>query len=235
MATIDHNTQRSDKSDGTVIITGANGSLGFWFVQNLLLKYPSYSAILTVRDSSSKDQNTNRLRKLISTFPNAKVSVEQVDLASLSDTRSFADSIIERVSTGKLAKITAVACNAFNWSLVGQQNSIDGYDLTFQVTHLSHFVLVLKLLGSLNKENGRIVFLGSDAHDRIATNAFRPLGAIIPDNIEEIVKPLADTLGEEQGRGFQRYGTAKLATIMFMYLLNRKLLQVRHPNVPSLF
>jgi WW domain-containing oxidoreductase len=217
--------------NGTVLITGANGSLGLEFVRNLLLKYPSHFAVLTVRNDSINDPNTTKLRDLISSFKNSNCSIEVVDLASLSSVRSFADSVNKRVLLQKLPPISAIVCNAFNWSLKEQQNSLDGFDLSFQVSHLSHFVLVLKLLGSVDKTNGRIVFLGSDAHDKNATNSLRPLGAEIPDNIEELVRPTADKPGEEQARGFQRYGNAKLANIMFMYMLNRKLLLVSRNSI----
>ena len=219
-------TPSRDIARGTVIITGANGSLGFWFVKNLLEKYPSHHAVLAVRDDSKKDRNTSKLRELVSRMKNANVTIEKVDLASLANVRSFADSIIERVSKGDLPPITSLVCNSFNWSLVGQRNSVDNYDLSFQVTHLSHFLLVLKLLESVDRENGRIVFLGSVAHDGEDLNAFMTIGARIPEDIEELVSPTPDTPGEEQGRGFQRYGSAKLATVMFMHMLNRKLLQV---------
>jgi WW domain-containing oxidoreductase len=214
-------------SNGTVVITGANGSLALMFVENLLRKYPSYHAILAVRDASDDDQNTIRLREIVNNAMNDKVSIEAVDLASLSSVRNFADSVFGRVSTQKLPPISAVVCNAFNWSLTGQQNSPDGFDLCFEVSHLSHFVLVLKLLGSMDKASGRVVLLGSDAHYTDRTNAARKLGSAIPENIEELIRPTSDKPGTEFDRGFQRYGTAKLASIMFMHMLNRKLLQVR--------
>lgn len=216
-----------NKVKGTVLITGANSSLGYWFVWSLLRNYPSYFAILAVRDDGAQDPNTSRLRKMMAGIKDAKVSIEKVDLASLASVRSFADSISARISTGALPPISALVCNAFNWSLVGQQKSLDGFDLSFQVTHLSHFLLVLKLLCSVDKTSGRLVFLGSEAHDENDLNVFRKLGAVIPENLDELLRPTADEPGEEQPRGFQRYGNAKLATVMFMHMLNRKLLQVR--------
>jgi len=50
--------------DGTIIITGANGSLGLPSVRTLLESYPSFHAILTVRDAS--DPNTTNLRDAVS-------------------------------------------------------------------------------------------------------------------------------------------------------------------------
>jgi NAD(P)-dependent dehydrogenase (short-subunit alcohol dehydrogenase family) len=94
--------------EGTVLITGANGSLALPYVQQLLEKYPSFSAILTVRDASDKDPNTNELRKILSKFPSAKATIEVLDLARLENVRQFADAIANKVSTGKFPPISTV-------------------------------------------------------------------------------------------------------------------------------
>jgi WW domain-containing oxidoreductase len=210
-------------SEGTVLITGANGSLALSFVECLLENYPSYFAILTVRDESESDPNTTKLRSIVSRFPCARVSIEALDLASLPNVRSFANSVIVRVSSGKIPPISAIVCNAFGWSLTDTKYSDDGYELGFQVSHLSHFLLVLKLLDSMKKDTGRIVLLGSEAHDPKNKSGFNPLGAALPDDLEEIVKPKEDQKGEEMSRGFQRYSNSKLANVMFMHSLNTKL------------
>lgn len=212
--------------EGTVLITGANGSLALSFVEYLLENYPLYFAILTVRDNSESDLNTSKLRRIVSRFPSAKVSIEALDLASLSNVRSFADGIKSRVSVGEVPPISAIVCNAFSWSLTDTKYSKDGYELGFQVSHLSQFMLVMKLVGSVNKETGRIVLLGSEAHDPKTKNSFNPLGAEIPEDLEEIINPKEDKKGEEMSRGFQRYSNSKLANVMFMYSLNEKLQRV---------
>ncbi|KAI0895189.1 hypothetical protein F4806DRAFT_470064 [Annulohypoxylon nitens] len=38
-------------------------------------------------------------------------------------------------------------------------------DKTWVVNHLSHWLLTMLLLGSMNRENGRVVVLGSHTHD----------------------------------------------------------------------
>jgi NAD(P)-dependent dehydrogenase (short-subunit alcohol dehydrogenase family) len=216
--------QRSNRSaNGTVIITGANGSLGLAYVQQFLQDFPSYFAIFAVRNDSDEDPNTAKLRQIASKFKDAKFSVEAVDLSSIKNVKAFSENIANRVSSGEIPQISAIVCNAFNWSLTGQKMSGDGMDLAFEVSQLSHYILVLKLLGSMNKSTGRIVMLGSDAHDSNNKNSMNPLGAQLPSNLEQLVHPTADKPGEEQARGFQRYANSKLANIMFMHALNRKL------------
>jgi WW domain-containing oxidoreductase len=211
---------------GTIIITGANGALGLSSVEALLQNYPSHFAMLTVRDDSASDTNTTQLRDLVASFQSCQTSIEVLDLASLSSVRAFAQNVAERVSRKKIPAISAIVCNAFSWSLVDTKFSSDNYERTFQVSHLSHFVLVLMLLGSLDRTTGRIVLLGSDQHDSTKKNSLNPLGAKLPEDLDEIIKPTADKKGEEYSRGFQRYANSKLANVMFMHSLNRKLLQV---------
>lgn len=207
---------------GTVILTGGNGTLGLAFVQHLINLYPEYTLVTTVRNTSPEnDPHTAKLFNIISAKPSVIVHVEKLDLGVLSDVRSFADSISKRVAKGELPPISAIVCNAFNWSLNGLKYSRDGNEASFQVCHLAHYLLVLKLLESMNPSGGRIVMLGSAAHTPDVPNPIMKFPPRIPENLEELMDPPADKAGEEHGRGFQRYGTAKLANVMFMYDLNR--------------
>jgi hypothetical protein len=47
---------------------------------------------------------------------------------------------------------------------------------------------------------------------------------VIPSNLDELVKPVSDA--DKQGRGYQRYATAKLAITTWLYPLNRLLQKV---------
>lgn len=214
---------------GTVIITGANGSLGTAFVQHFLATYPEHTLICTVRSAARDDENTTSLKNLISNHPASRVHIEQLDLGSLSSVRAFTDRISEQVSTGKIPRITAIVCNAFSWALNGLKFTDDGMETSFQVSHLSHYLLVLRLLGSMDTETGRIVMLGAESHDPDRANPLSKLLARFPDDVEELVNPEADKPAEVHDRGFQRYGTSKLANVIFMQDLNKRLQAVRNP------
>lgn len=43
--------------------------------------------------------------------------------------------------------------------------SEDGYEMSFQVNYLSNFILILLLLQSMDKTNGRILIVGSWSHE----------------------------------------------------------------------
>ncbi|KAM6517924.1 hypothetical protein FSOLCH5_006694 [Fusarium solani] len=179
---------------GTVIITGANGSVALGFVDHLLSSYPTYTLLATVRDPS--DANSAKLSNIITSKPNAKAHIEALDLSSLADVRSFAEKTAERVKSGKLPPIKAIVCNAFNWSLSETKYTQDGLEASFQVGHLSHYLLILKLLGSMASD-GRIVLLGSNAHYPDRPHPLTKLIAEIPEDVEQIVKPLPDEPGQE--------------------------------------
>ncbi|KAF5026708.1 hypothetical protein F66182_1197 [Fusarium sp. NRRL 66182] len=208
---------------GTVIITGANGSCALAFVEHILSAYPSYTLLATVRDASpSSDPNTARLDHIIESNKSSNAHIEALDLSKLSAVREFAASTAQRIADGKLPPIKAIVCNAFTSSFSGQRFTDDGYEKTFQVNHLSHYLLVLKLLGSM-ASNGRIVMLGSNTHYTDRPHPLYKLRAEFPQDINELIRPDPDEKGQEHDRGFQRYGNSKLANIMFMHDLSVKL------------
>ncbi|EFY94945.1 hypothetical protein MHUMG1_07666 [Metarhizium humberi] len=198
---------------GLVIFTGANSSMGIPAADHLLQSYPDYTIVFTVRDASDVDINTKRLRDTIAKHPNAKASILPLDLASLEATHEFADEIIAGIQSGKYPRLAAIVCNAYYWNLVGDPELTgNGYDKTFQVSHISHAALVLRLLGSFGDAGGRIVLLSSDSHwpGKNAMEKYPPS----MDDLEHLVHPTVDD--DKQGRGYQRYATAKLAITTWM-------------------
>lgn len=211
---------------GTIIITGANGSLAVPAVQHLLTNYPSYTLVLTVRDILDTDVNTKQLREIITQYPEANTSIRKLDLANLAAVHEFARAIAAEITDGKLPPLASIICNAYYWNLAGNVNiTLDGYEQSFQVTHLAHAALVLRLLGSFGSNGGRVVLFSSDAHWP-GKNSLEKYPPAIPDNLDMLVKPAADEPPDNFGRGFQRYAVSKLAVVMWMYVLNRYLEKV---------
>ncbi|KAL4978827.1 hypothetical protein BDW66DRAFT_164129 [Aspergillus desertorum] len=170
---------------------------------------PPHTLIATVRNPSpDEDPNTAKVALLASKYPSAHVRIEALDLGSLAAVRSFADRLAARISSKELPPMPAIICNAFTWSLEsGQRFTSDGLEATFQVGHSAHYLLALKLLGSMDTNSGRIVMLGPE----------------IPADIEELVMPGPDPAHLVHDRGFQRYGTAKLANVIFLQDLDQRL------------
>ena len=211
---------------GTIIITGANGSLAIPAIKYLLANYPGYDAVLTVRNASDADVHTEKLRKILAQFPDAKASIHELDLANLSNVHTFASKIISEVAEGKIPPLTSIICNAYYWNLVDAAKLTgDGYERTFQVIHISHAALVLRLLGSFGSHGGRVVLFSSDAHIS-GKNGLEKYPPKIPSDLDLLVHPAVDVPSDNFGRGFQRYAVSKLAVVMWMYALNRYLQKV---------
>ena len=211
---------------GTIIITGANGSLAIPAVEYLIVNYPQYDAVLAVRDTSDADLNTQKLRKILAKHPGAKASIRKLDLANLSDVHTFASTIIAEIADGKTKPIASIICNAYYWNLVGEaEMTRDGYEKSLQVTHISHAALILRLLGSFGSEGGRVVLFSSDATFP-GKNGLEKYPPTIPNDFGLLVKPAVDKKPDVFGRGFQRYAVSKLVVVMWMYAFNRYLEKV---------
>ncbi|KAG9189436.1 endo-1,4-beta-xylanase [Alternaria panax] len=209
---------------GTILITGANGSLALPAVKYLLQAYPSFNLVLTVRDGSEQDANTAGLRLVVDQHPDVQVSIRQLDLSSLENVRVFSKALLVEIEAKELPLIRTIICNAMTWNLTdGSQYSKDGYEMSFAVNHLAHFTLWYGLLSAMDPVHGRIVFSGSSAHWPEKTSLVKGYPTHVPEDLELLVHPKADKEGEKTGRGFQRYAVSRLVPIMVMYELNRRL------------
>ena len=209
---------------GTILITGANGSLALAAVERLLNESADSTLLLTVRNPD--DSNTETLRHTLSRFPEERASLRQLDLADLTSVHDFADAIAAEVSAGKLPALVSIVCNAYYWNLTGAAElTKDGFEKTFEVNHVSHAALVLRLLGSFDPSGGRIVLFSSDAHWP-GKNSLEKKPPAIPDNVQLLAKPDPDEPTDNFAWGFQRYANSKLAVVMWQYALNRYLEKV---------
>jgi len=207
---------------GTIILTGANGSLGLHATEQLLKAYPEFTTIFTVRNATESDANTQSLRQLIARYPDAKASIHQVDFTNLSAVHEFATRISSAITAGEYPPLKSIICNAAYWNLVqGPELTVDGYDKTMQVGHISHVALVLRLIGSF-ADDGRIVLLSSVVHYR-KPNPMASYLPEIPNDMDQLNQECSEK--DKQGRGFQRYANSKLVITTWMYALDRYLQQ----------
>ncbi|OTB02612.1 hypothetical protein M426DRAFT_322534 [Hypoxylon sp. CI-4A] len=206
---------------GTIIITGANGSLAIPAVRHLLTKYPEYTAVLTVRKTEDTDPNTKRLRETIAEFPKAQTSIRRLDLADLAAVHEFASTIAAEVAEKRLPPLASIVCNAYYWNLSGDPEfTEDGVEKTIHINHISHVALVLRLLGSFGPEGGRVVLFTGDGHFP-GRNGLEKYPPAIPDDVDSLLKASPDA--DKLGRGYHRYANSKLAILTWGYALNRYL------------
>ena len=194
-------TERSLELTGrTVAITGASNGIGRAAAIELALR--GARVLLLVRDRARGEAVRVTIAGL--TGDTARARVVECDLASFRSVRRAAEEV--RSLTPWL---DALANNA---GVIAPHRELtaDGHELTFQVNHLSHFLLTRELLPELTHAAGRVVNVSSDAHFA----AWRGLR-------------LADPGFEHGWKPFRAYAHSKLANIMFTYELARRLAGTR--------
>ncbi|XP_077990799.1 retinol dehydrogenase 14-like [Glandiceps talaboti] len=193
------------------IITGANCGIGFEAAKIIAEK--DYSVILACR---SKERGTEAELKIKEQLPGVKVEFMQLDLASLASIRQFADNFH---STGRPLHVLCNNAGLFTGKESGLKTQ-DGFEMTFGVNHLGHFLLTHLLLEDLKKtaeqgEEARIVVTASEMHN--------------PDTPQKIGQPAHidfDNLMLEKSDTYDNllaYKNSKLANVLFTYELARRL------------
>ncbi|KAI1398975.1 putative short-chain dehydrogenase [Hypoxylon fuscum] len=217
---------------GTIILTGANGSVGLYAAEHLLKTYPQYTAIFTVRSAAHRDVNTKSLREVVSQHPEVQASIHEVDLSRLSDVHEFASSVSTAITAGQYPPLKSIICNAYYWNLVTDPElTVDGYEKGFQINHIAHVALVLRLVSQFAPDGGRIELLSSITHYCRPTQS-SPYAAEMPDDLNQLIHP--PCYKDKQARGFQRYGISKLTITTWLYPLNRYLQEANNSKLSNI-
>ncbi|PHH68452.1 hypothetical protein CDD80_7498 [Ophiocordyceps camponoti-rufipedis] len=220
-------------SPSTILITGANGSLALAAVSHLLKHSPSQTLLLTVRNASADDVNTQALRRLVA-HRQEGVYIRELDLSRLEHVRDFADEVEAHVAEGRLPPLASIVCNAYYWNLVGPaEMTVDGFEKSMQVSHLSHAALVMRLVRSCAPK-ARILLFSSAVHRPGRGAPFEKLPPSIPSPLELLVRPGPDADDDRAAHGFQRYANAKLVITAWGFALLRRLQKdpsLRHISV----
>ncbi|KAL3709761.1 hypothetical protein TMatcc_003552 [Talaromyces marneffei ATCC 18224] len=218
-------------SKGTIVLTGANGGIGRAIVSQIRSspELSSYHAIYTVRDASSSlppqldpQQKSNTNTQAFDTI--------SLDLSNLASVRTTAASINARVTAGEIPPIRALILNAGYHEMNIQSFTEDGFATMFIANHLGNWLLVLLLLQSMDRDMGRIVVLGSKAHDpSLKQNALPFKDEKWRTMLHESTDPIANgtwsSFKEDPSyaSGMRRYGASKLCLIMMIGELQRRL------------
>ena len=176
------------------LVTGATGGLGY--ETSLELARAGADVILTGR---SEAKGRAALEGICHEVPNARISFQMVDLASL---RSIAHAAEQLLAEG--APIDILVNNAGVMMLPQHEKTVDGFERQFGTNYLGHFALTARLLPLLHKSAApRVVNLSSIAHRR---------GKIAFDNLQ----------GERAYKAWPAYQQSKLAMLMFALELQRQ-------------
>ncbi|KAM5355966.1 hypothetical protein ACJ41O_002612 [Fusarium nematophilum] len=226
-------------SQGTVLLTGANGGLGSAIVADILKKpdlASNYTGVYTVRKAAT----ATHLNKVLATAPKShKHSVVDLDLSSLASVRETAAEINRRVAAGELPPIKVLILNAAYQDHEQIKMTDDGFEVTWHVNYLANQLLVLLLLQSMDKEKSRILIIGSWSHDiddaRNNTNGepYKDYETLFP-GANELAKGMWSRPDSGGGwfTGYRRYGASKLCAVMLMHELATRL--ARDPELSNI-
>jgi len=209
----------------TVIITGGNSGLGYNCARQIA-QDPDWQVILACRNQEKASKAVQELQK--NTNP-AQIESMSLDLADLDSVRSFVAEFKQRNLS-----LDALVCNAGVQFIQRQTYTKDGFDTTFGVNHLGHFVLTNLLLDKFN-EPARIIFVSSDTHDSSKTTGmpapyFRDPQLMAYPETDPALK--GKSIGEI---GRIAYTTSKLCNILCAYELDRRLQQKSPPITVNVF
>ena len=202
--------------DKTVIITGGNTGLGYECAKSIAAAQQGWHVVIAGRNKSRISEAAKRIEAVA---PNSQVEALTLDLAALKSVRNF----VEEFTAQGLPPLRAIVCNAGIQVTAGTTYTEDGFETTFGVNHLGHFLLVNLLIKNLVAP-ARIIMVSSDTHDPVQKTG-------MPEpcyrNAALLAFPESNTdslqTGEDPTIGRQRYTTAKLCNIYFTYELSRRL------------
>ncbi|KAI0470243.1 putative short-chain dehydrogenase [Xylaria cf. heliscus] len=224
---------------GTLLITGTNGTLGSAIVSEVITSFElsSYYGIYTVRDT------TMPTPALDAALANAPLSIGtphrhsydklSLDLSKLSGVREAAQAINARIASGEIPPIRALVLNAGYHEFGWQTWTTDGLDMSFTVNYLSHWLLAVMLLQSMDREAGRIIWINSWSHNpddkrNTAQAAYKEekYTTAIFNHIDAIAKGTWSANKDDATTwmsGWRRYGAAKLCSVTMIHELQRRL------------
>lgn len=208
----------------TVIITGGNSGLGLASAKTLLTEKTPLHVVIACRDTVRANIAIDELKKIIACGSN--VETMQLDLATLTSVRSFAQKVEQRLSDGSLPPLHSVVCNAGTQSK--KRFTVDGFEETFAVNNLGHYLLVNLLLPFLTKP-ARIVVVASGVHDPAQFEGIPSFATVPVPSWNETAELAKGNLGSEAKNDDEatdmgrRYSTSKLASIYFTYGLAARL------------
>jgi NAD(P)-dependent dehydrogenase (short-subunit alcohol dehydrogenase family) len=210
----------------TAIITGGNSGLGYACARTLLAdssRGQRWHVVIACRDLPRAHEAVERLRKEAAATGSAgQVEAMRLNLASLQSVRDFASDVAQRLEDRDLPPVHALICNAGVQSGRVQTLTVDGFESTFGVNHLGHFLLV-NLLTPLLATPARIAVVASGVHDPaqktgMPAPAWNKPAALARGELGSLAASDSDAKA-----GRRRYSTSKLANVFFAYELARRL------------
>ncbi|MEO6123943.1 MAG: oxidoreductase [Ilumatobacteraceae bacterium] len=186
--------QIPDQTGRTALVTGANSGIGFEAARAL-----AHAGATVLLGCRNPDKAGEALVKINDAVADADVRLLQLDLADLGSVRAAAAEVLSTT-----IQLDLLINNAGVMALP-QQQTADGFEMQFGTNHLGHFALTGLLIDRLNETpDARVVTVSSQGHR---------MGRINFDDLDA-------------AHGYHRwlrYGQSKVANLLFIYELQRRL------------
>jgi NAD(P)-dependent dehydrogenase (short-subunit alcohol dehydrogenase family) len=184
-----------DQSGRLAIVTGANSGLGKVTARELAR---AGGRVLLACRNLQKGEGARRA--IETAVPGAQLELEELDLANLDSVQAFAERY-----RGAHERLDLLINNA-GVMATPRRRTADGFELQFGTNHLGHFALTGLLIGTMEgRDDARVITLSSSPAYRIGRIAFDNLG------------------GERRYFRWRAYAQSKLANLLFMLELDRRL------------
>ena len=186
--------QMPDQRGRVAVVTGANSGLGLVTARELARR--GAHVVLACRNTVKGQMAVHEIEGAVA---GARLELAELDLGSLDSVRAFAAAF--RAGHDGLD----ILVNNAGLMAPPRGTTADGFELQLGTNHLGHFALTGLLLGALEgRGDARVVTLSSGAHR---------IGKIDFENLQR----------ERHYNRWTAYGQSKLANLLFMYELERRL------------
>ncbi|AHH20479.1 putative oxidoreductase, SDR family [Nocardia nova SH22a] len=182
-----------DSTGKLAVVTGGSDGVGLGLATRLAAA--GAEVVLPVRNPAKGE---TAIAKIRDRYPDAAISLRDLDLSSLSSVADLADRL-----TDEGRPIHILVNNAGVMTPPRRQTTSDGFELQFGTNHLGHFALVARLLPLLRAGKARITSQISIAADQHSIN-------------------WNDLQWEHKYNGNQAYSQSKIALGLFGLELDRR-------------
>ena len=200
----------------SIIITGGNTGLGFETAK-AVADDNSAMVVIACRDAQLGNEAVAKLASL-----GGDAVFLYVDLADQGSISQF----VEAFRDAGLAPLKGIICNAGMQNIATPTKTAQGYETTFAVNHLGHYLLTRLLLVDLEPD-ACIIFVSSGTHDPKEKTG-------LPEPRYENATAAAHNFELGRTAGLRRYTTSKLCNIYNAYELSRRLSQSGDARLSSI-
>ncbi|EFC43844.1 predicted protein [Naegleria gruberi] len=231
-------SQQQQEEYKSVIITGCNSGIGLEAVRQLLREEwdsnrKTKHIVMACRGVElSNSEMETFIQDYLKEHPErnetelkSQITALKLDLASFKSIHQFVSEIKSLIDSSKIPPLHSLVCNAGLQYANKLVLTEEGYEATFGVNHLGHFLLINLLLPlftkSTNSKN-RIVIVSSDTHDRTKFTGM-PVPEFETAEKLAIISTDSDTEQDNSKLGRVRYTTSKFCNILCAYELVTRL------------